>query len=103
MPSCTSFSEVGIWDRRVPESFLVGFRQGDALAQLAGWASGLGCPEDRNGPLILLDHHLEALLHFGQYGMQIAGHLGFAHVNSSHTSLCAFSPVRSASHPVQRR
>jgi len=34
------------------------------------------CPDDGDGPVILLDDDLDALLHPGQHGMEIASHLG---------------------------
>ncbi len=37
-------------------------------------------------PVILLDNELDALLHFGQHGMKIAGHLGLAQVDACHSS-----------------
>lgn len=41
-------------------------------------------PQYRDGPMILLDDNLNALLDFGQHGMEIASHFGFAHVKTFH-------------------
>jgi hypothetical protein len=34
--------------------------------------------------VVLLDDDLDALPHFGQHGVKIASHFGFAHVDSGH-------------------
>lgn len=41
-------------------------------------------PEYGDRPVVLLDDYLDALLHPGQDGMEIASHFSFAHVDSSH-------------------
>src|ERR1700719_1367353 len=41
-------------------------------------------PQNSNRSMILLNDDLNPFLHFGQHGMEIPSHLGFAHVDSSH-------------------
>ncbi len=49
-----------------------------------GPSAAMFSSEHSNRPVILLNHDLNALLHFGERGMKIASHFGFAHVDSSH-------------------
>ncbi len=46
-----------------------------------GTSAAVFSPEHSDRPVILLNHDLNALLHFGERGMKIASHFGFAHVD----------------------
>jgi hypothetical protein len=70
------------------EVFVKGHRRVSQLRFAEDFCNGSSAAvfssEHSDRPVILLNHDLNALLHFGERGMKIASHVGFAHVDSSH-------------------
>ena len=83
--------EAGVGHGGVAQTLFLGLGQGDALVDAT--ARSLGRLDDRNGPVILLDHDLYSGSDSFQHGVKISRQFGFGHVDLRRTVILAHNAL----------